>query len=447
MPEIGPDHPLTYRQAVVAPLFARIRARDSCAIIGASSMGKSRLVHFIMRSDVQAYMLGEQPAAPRLVLADCNRLANVSEWGLYELLLTALIEACGSWPDAAALRAQLNALRHKVITSRSALLARRHSELAVHMVCQEQGQPICLLLDEFDEAYRTLPALALANLRALRDANKYQLCYVVLLREHPAQLRDPNTCEGLYELFSRSIFGLGPYAAEDARRIVEQIEARTGHTLSQARHAQLIQLSGGHPGLILALFDAMLVQSSDTGDDWLGCGLKQPTIREECRKLWDGLAEDEQLALLHVVHGVTVDGARNDILLLKGLLRQGDDPTALFSPLFTQFVLTEAVAVDQTLWIDEGSRVVRRGSQQIKGLTSREFDLLIYLSQHAGQVCTRDEILVHLYPEELRQSGDPHNRVDTLVKRLRKRIEPLPQNPRYILTVRNKGYKLAHERR
>ncbi|MFL5803517.1 MAG: hypothetical protein ACJ8CR_17460, partial [Roseiflexaceae bacterium] len=380
MPEIGPEHPLTYRQEVVAPLFACVRARESCAIVGPSSMGKSRLTRFIMRPEVQGHMLGEQAAATHLILADCNRLAEVSGWGFYELLLTALIEACGRSPATAPLRAEINILRREVIVGRDPLLARRHVELAVHMLCQEQGQTICLLLDEFDEAYRRLPAPALANLRALRDANKYQLCFALMLREHPARLRDPDQCEGFYELLSRSIFGLDPYTGDDVRRVIEQIAARRGKLLAEAARAQILQLSGGHPGLILALLNTLPEQDGDTERDWPEWGMQQPAAREECRKLWSGLAEDERLALSQIIHGVAIEGALRDVLLLKGLLRQGDDPQALFSPLFTRFVLTEAGPVDQMLWVDQDARIVRLGDRTITELTAREFDLLDYLS-------------------------------------------------------------------
>jgi DNA-binding winged helix-turn-helix (wHTH) protein len=447
MPEIGPEHPLTYRHEVVAPLFERIRAGESCAIVGPSSMGKSRLTQFVMRPDVQVYQLNEHVAATHLILADCNRLAGVSEWGFFELLLTALVEACGRSAAMAPLRMEINSLRREAIVSREPLLARRHVELAVQMLCQEQGQTLCLFLDEFDETYRRLPAPALANLRALRDANKYQLCFALMLREHPARLRNPDECEGFYELFSRSIFGLGPYAGDDACRVVEQITVRRGKALTEAARAQFLQLSGGHPGLITALFDTLPEQNGDTIHDWPEWCTQQPAIREECRKLWGGLAEDERLALSQLVHGVAVDKTLRDVLLLKGLLRQGDG-RALFSPLFTRFVLTEATPVDQVLWVDQKARIVRLDNRPITDLTAREFDLLAYLWQHAGHVCTRDGILAELYPVETHQNDDLlDSRVDTLIKRLREKIEPVRQNPRYILTVRGKGYKLVNGER
>jgi hypothetical protein len=96
MSEIGPEHPLTYRQEIVEPVFQLIRSGESAAVVGLASMGKSRLLRFLLRPDVQAHYLGDDSPATWLVLVDGNRLATVSEWGWYELLLTALTEAaCG----------------------------------------------------------------------------------------------------------------------------------------------------------------------------------------------------------------------------------------------------------------------------------------------------------------------------------------------------------------
>ena len=66
-----------------------------------------------------------------------------------------------------------------------------------------------------------------------------------------------------------------------------------------------------------------------------------------------------------------------------------------------------------------------------------EFDLLKALAQHPNRALSRERIL------NLNQSRDwdPFDRsVDLRIMRLRKKIEPDPQQPRYIRTIRNEGY-------
>jgi two-component system OmpR family response regulator/two-component system alkaline phosphatase synthesis response regulator PhoP len=93
----------------------------------------------------------------------------------------------------------------------------------------------------------------------------------------------------------------------------------------------------------------------------------------------------------------------------------------------------------QGLEIDPARRRVRIEGREVD-LTDQEFRLLQLVATHAGIVFTRDALLAKIW------RGDTFvtvRSVDTLVKRLRQRIEPDPPNPRYLLTVWGVGYKFA----
>ena len=332
--EIGPKHPLTYRQEIVVPFFNRVLSAESCATVGSASMGKTRLLDFLMRSDVQANFLGEQADHTLLLRADCNRLVQISEWGLCELMLTAIVEGCVQNPKARAWRKQLNDLREPVILKENALLALRHLELAVSILVKENEIKLCFLLDEFDTAYRSLPLLALFHLRALRDSNKNRLSYALFLRNTPETLRNPAECESFYELFSRYVFGLGPYSPTDVTRIVSQIEERRNYHVSLTAKEKLISLSGGHPGLILALFDILTEKPRLIEEENVGALVGEPLIVEECTKLWMSLSEEERQGLADVSQSIPLSDEIRARLALKGLVT-GDN---LFSPLFFRYI-------------------------------------------------------------------------------------------------------------
>jgi DNA-binding winged helix-turn-helix (wHTH) protein len=443
--EIGPEHPLTYRQEVTTQLFDLLRSGESCAVIGPASMGKSRLLQFLLRSDIQQHYLVDY-ISTWIVLNDCNRLADASEWGLYELMLTSLTEAASGRLNPS-LRDWLNSLRREAITSGSALLARRHVELVTRILCREHKFRLCFIFDEFDEAYCNLPTNALTNLRALRDADRYKICYVLMLRDHPERLRPPSDNEGFYELVSRSVIGLKPYAEEDAHRVIAQLAARRHYAIKESQETNIIYLSGGHPGLMVALFDVLSNgENGSLSSDPVEWTLKQSQVVEECRKLWIGLKQDEQLALSRLAQGIDTSYSMRKLLTLKGLLQSiSKDVVKFFSPVFFQYVLTQGSLSDRELWIDEMAAVVWVEGRRIDNLTRLEFELIRYMYSRLGQVCTRDEIISALYPGEIL---DPEtigvdNRVDSLVRHLRRAIEPLSGYPRYLLTVRGHGYKLV----
>jgi two-component system response regulator VicR len=75
-------------------------------------------------------------------------------------------------------------------------------------------------------------------------------------------------------------------------------------------------------------------------------------------------------------------------------------------------------------------------------LTLREYELVLFLAEHAGQVFTREELLNHVWDYEY--FGDART-VDVTVRRAREKIEPDQDNFQYILTKRGVGYYFAKE--
>src|SRR5690606_5822176 len=89
--------------------------------------------------------------------------------------------------------------------------------------------------------------------------------------------------------------------------------------------------------------------------------------------------------------------------------------------------------------IDPAAQVGRRGRTETM-LSFYEVQLLKLLHERAGQPVSRDEILDKVWGIETAS----HNRtVDNFVVKLRKKLEPEPNEPRHILTVYGVGYKLV----
>jgi two-component system, OmpR family, alkaline phosphatase synthesis response regulator PhoP len=91
------------------------------------------------------------------------------------------------------------------------------------------------------------------------------------------------------------------------------------------------------------------------------------------------------------------------------------------------------------LTIDLLRRKVLAGERSVE-LTSREFEVLALLASYPGRVYGREQIMAHLW------GGDFYGEAraaDVHVQHIRKKIEPDPQNPRFIETVRGVGYKFA----
>lgn len=82
------------------------------------------------------------------------------------------------------------------------------------------------------------------------------------------------------------------------------------------------------------------------------------------------------------------------------------------------------------VWLDERAIV----------FTATEFDLLHALARQPGRVFTRGQLLEAIHGvafESYERAIDAH------VKNIRRKLEPEPQRPRFLLTVHGVGYKLA----
>jgi two-component system, OmpR family, alkaline phosphatase synthesis response regulator PhoP len=89
--------------------------------------------------------------------------------------------------------------------------------------------------------------------------------------------------------------------------------------------------------------------------------------------------------------------------------------------------------------IDLPHRSVDRGGSRIE-LTATEFELLRALASNPGRVFTRGQLL-----DSIRGvSFESYERaIDAHIKNLRKKLEPDPRRPRYVLTVYGVGYKFS----
>jgi two-component system response regulator RegX3 len=87
--------------------------------------------------------------------------------------------------------------------------------------------------------------------------------------------------------------------------------------------------------------------------------------------------------------------------------------------------------------LDAGRREVTVNERPVD-LSRKEFDLLALLMSHSGQVVTRDWCIDRLWwDQELTDTRT----LDTHIKRLRRKIEPDPANPRHLVTVRGVGFR------
>ena len=91
--------------------------------------------------------------------------------------------------------------------------------------------------------------------------------------------------------------------------------------------------------------------------------------------------------------------------------------------------------------IDKENRIVSINSLPVD-LTGKEFDLLYFLASNKGRVFTKKQIYTQVWAEEY---AFDDNNIMSFISKLRKKVEPDPDHPFYILTVRGVGYRFNKE--
>jgi len=108
-----------------------------------------------------------------------------------------------------------------------------------------------------------------------------------------------------------------------------------------------------------------------------------------------------------------------------------------------------AVALDHQFRLGDGIEIDsrnlsgRRGEQALS-FTRREVEILQYLKANSERPVSREELLTRVwgYAKNLQLET---RTVDIHIAKLRRKIEPDPAHPRYLLTVRGAGYRLLTE--
>ncbi len=122
-------------------------------------------------------------------------------------------------------------------------------------------------------------------------------------------------------------------------------------------------------------------------------------------------------------------GGRELVARVKAILRRAELPSILDT-------LKKIIYSDDYLAVDIAARRVMVNGKRIK-LTPIEFKLFALLLENAGRVLTHKQLLEKVWGWEY---GDDIDHVRTYIWHLRRKIEPVPAQPRYIISEPGVGY-------
>jgi len=416
---------------------------ECCAIVGLSNTGKSALLRAVRPSAILQF--GADRADEFVfIYIDCNLMVEMTEQAFYELTLRTTLDACSRHiPD------RLQSAYEKVVGSTNAFLIPLGFNEGLVVLCEELGKRVVFMFDEFDEPYKQIDQRVFLNLRALKDRYGSQLCYVVATGQRMSDMRQGSEISEFGEMFAHQTLYLGTLSYEDAQHAVTRFMLDEGASASERDISFVWQETGGHPGLLEAVCHIM----TDLG------GIQRPadehiardrmdgdlTLRGECGKLWNGLTEEQQTAVRDFERGKGVPRTQVQALRRIGILRDTQGSQDIFGAVFARYVrslhLSRSSGVPGVR-IDTNAGEVWVDGRRAETLTDLEYRVLSLFAEHGGQLCDKYQIVEAVWGEDYIDRVDDA-RIEKLISRLRKKIEPDPNNPQYLVTVRGRGYRLV----
>lgn len=412
---------------------------DSCALVGVGSSGKSNVVRHLLRVEVREHHIGAIARASLVALADFQRInSDYSARSVGAVVLSGLVKSLrdhgGHLANQAELIDRLGRLWDANTDAASPERMWRALDEAVRALFERGVQHVFIVLDDFDHVIANAPPDAVNSLRALRDDYKARLAYITVTRRELQHLQRDGRYEDFIELATAKSLAIGPYRTDDALAMLNTLltEWKFGPPVSEPEKQRVIDLSGGHAGLIRAV---MQTKRDDPALD-----LSRPIAIEVWREnkyvipvhalIFDSLSAGE-LADLNAIARGAAPARSLRTLEKKGLVRASvgaPGQLVIFSPLFADAVVQRA-DVGASPKQDKAHHTVRVGDAVLT-LDEIEYRLLAYLKNRRGQAVPRTELFRQVSdllatPEQRRRlGGSPDDRFDHYIEQLRKKVGP-----------------------
>jgi hypothetical protein len=456
-------YPTSYCAIEMEIIAGWLAAGKSGSIIGPAGIGKSNLLGFLChRPDaLQAYLpAGTPPIA--LVLVDLNDLTSDDPATFYRLILRSFYET----------NSRLDPSLAQVVTAAYAETRHVSDPFLVqtalrHLLFRfrEAGPGfagVALVFDHFDHFCQKENRALTDSLRALRDTFKGLISYLVGMRQEISYLADPSLLGELYEILDSDICRVRPLSAGDARYLARRELGPADEEVVR----RLITLSGGYPALLKAACNWWSKANAQPAGDWCDQLLAQAPIGRRLEELWLGLSQEEQLALARLPNGPP--GRKQPaspraadqrpelyqpafkLLAEKGLLQKNGEHWRIFSDLLAGYVASMAGRGWGKIWLDPPTGHVYQGQTVRDNLSPLEHSLLTFLISQPRSRHSYTAVIAAVWPAEVAKQGVSNEALFQVVAGLRRKIEPDPARPCYLVNWRGApegGYQFFPEGR
>ncbi len=438
-------------------LLSQLRSLRAAHIVGVAGTGKSTLAKKLLAPDGTLWQRQRDRHLGGTALVawvDCHLMHNAPIWQTVgRRMLSALQTAAderGLFELRDELRDAVNYFNGNVRTRIGQMNAVFRG--ALRLVAKAGLRPL-FVFDHFDGAFAQIDPFMLYQLYQFHQWPEIgeSLRYLVITRRPLEMVRDDIETDGVNEfvsLFGRTALRLTPVNSDEFRKLWREVAPPYGF-VSAENLSGLYKLCGGHPALTRELYQELALNGwlDDAPKTW-DKQLRRLDWRERPSQsavtLWQSLNEVEQHTVLASLTDAPSDKHVELALRSAGLFnRRGE----LFSPIFRDTVLNQRDGQPlptQGLYVmPERQRVLLNGEDVTGKLSGRKLDVLMYLHENAGRLCTYNELIENTLAadvalDELLLEME-RGSLQRTVSRLCRIVDP---KRKYIFNEQGRGYLL-----
>ena len=449
-----------------------VNTGDCASIVGLSNMGKSTVLRELGHPAV--HKLFDCLEGWTFVYVDCNLMPERSEQAFHEIILRSLISTLRRKPANAGqehLLEQLAGLYQQVVQPTAPIRSPLAFDDAIRLMCEQPGHSLTLGFDEFDDPFEKLAGRTFLNLRAIKDKFGPSIIYVAATERLLSEIRSDQEASEFIELFADRVQWVGLLNLADSCKVVTDAARADADKLSEHEIDFIVAQAGGHAALLSAVTAIWrrIVGNAPASDRKQKQALlaqalgSDAAVRAECAKIWAQLSPAEQAALSAVftnsgthdeAHAAALVQLRTKRLLPHEPIQKNAGSTKtpaepatgeMMGELFRAFVKHQTTAQPNPMRgvrVDEDAGEVMIDGKAVEALTELEYKLLLLLYSRLNKIVDKYTIVTHVWGENYLDSVDDA-RIEKLMSRLRSKVEPGADEPKYLITLRGRGYKLV----
>lgn len=431
-------YPATTRKKEIQGFIPFIEKGLFSQLVGLPGCGKSNILRLLSYNrDVRHENFGEYEKHLHFVYIDSSEVKGRPLTDLTKFILLSLSFSLGERRLLEESKHINDLLKEALITPDEMLLFQALKRSLDYLLI-EKKLTIHLLFDKFDSILPDITPQFFTNLRILRNHAKYRFACVFSLTRPLEETVDPALFADIHDLIAGNIIYVSLLDSVGMDFRLSYIEKAARNNVSSGNKEEIIRLTGGHAKLTKLSYEA-LVSESETVSDIKSFLLKRPTIQGALYELWSFLLPSEQVFLKN---SPSFERAQENFsyLVQVGLLNEN----GLAIPLLEDFITTVSVTSTDQISYNEEKNEIFLGENPISDkLSPSEFRLLKFMVQNKDRLVPKDEIISSVWGDQKSYEGVTDQALDQIFYRLRKKVEQDPANPRYILTIKGKGYKLS----